>query len=303
MFQPEVYAWGLSVIRALQSASNPLLVNVIKILTHIGSPAAAIVIILFVLWSVDEKKGFKLFFLIFVSFALNICLKNLLRVPRPFVFDPTVGLIPETGFSTPSGHAQGAAAFWTLFAWCCIKNRKKIRIALAVFLPFLVSFTRVYLGVHYPTDVFLGMTIGYLCALGGIFFYEGAAQKLLPLRRAYKLFALTLACLLANQFSGGDVTASGALFGFVLGYILKRGGGAHEESSAAGLTLRVRFLRFCAGSFLCVAVYGALKAPASLWHGASYEALIDFIRYAAVGFTASHLAPLCFEKFSKRGAA
>ena len=313
MFKPEVYEWGISVIRAVQVVSHPSFTAAMKMLTHIGSPAVAVLIILFVLWCVDFKTGFKLFFLTFIAFALNICLKNVLGVPRPFVLDPVIGLIAETGFSTPSGHAQGAAVFWTLFAWCCLQNRKKTKIALALCIPFVVSFTRVYLGVHYPTDVLLGMAAGYLCALGGILFYEGAAQKIRPLKRAYKLLALALLCLLANHFSGGGVSASAALFGFTLGYIFltekkssEHDAEAHGEKTVEpksadaprGTRIFVAAARFCLGGFLCGAVYIALKIPAGLL--SAYEQLVDFARYAAVGFTASNLAPRCFEKFLTR---
>jgi membrane-associated phospholipid phosphatase len=287
VFSQEVYEWGLSAIRALQNASSPVLDEIVKAVTHIGSPSAAIAIILFAYWCVDSKKGFRLFFLTFAVFALNVCLKNIFRVPRPFVLDPSVGLIAEKGFSTPSGHAQGTAAFWTLFAGIFLTRRKKTGIALAVCVPIAVSFTRVYLGVHYPTDVLLGLAIGYLCALGGILFYDSAAKKIAPQKTSVKALLVALACLAANRFSGEDVTASAALFGFTLGYILIAPNGIPRAENT-----RTKIIGCVLSGILCFLTYTVLKLVSrALAFPPAYNSLVVFVRYAALGFAASFAAP------------
>jgi membrane-associated phospholipid phosphatase len=287
VFNQEVYEWGLSVIRAVQGISFPVLDEIIKAVTRVGSPTAAIGIILFVYWCVDSKKGFRLFFLTFAAFALNACLKNIFRVPRPFVIDPSVGLIVEKGFSTPSGHAQGAAVFWTLFAWIFPVRRKKTGIVLAVCVPAVVSFTRIYLGVHYPTDVLLGLVIGYLYALGGIFFYDSAAKKIAPQKKSVKALLIALVCLAANQFSDDDVTVSAALFGFTLGYIL-----IAPNEIPLTTNMRKKIIRCVLSGILCVLTYTALKfAALALDVPSAYKTLAVFIRYAVLGFAASFAAP------------
>lgn len=84
---------------------------------------------------------------------------------RPFWFlpnsvDESVKLSLKSWTSYPSGHARDAAMYCTLIA-CIIPRLKPILFILAVF----VGFTRLYLGVHYPTDVLAGLAIGFCTAV------------------------------------------------------------------------------------------------------------------------------------------
>ena len=93
----------------------------------------------------------------------NLFLKNLVARTRPFLFDPSIVLTiaPPHEFSFPSGHTL--ASFECAIAIFCY--RRKGGIAALVF-AVLIAFSRLYLQVHYPTDVlcgaFLGSVIGYL---------------------------------------------------------------------------------------------------------------------------------------------
>ena len=105
-----------------------------------------------------------------VSFSLlgtllvnNLILKNLIARTRPYeVIEGLSVLIPEPGeYSFPSGHTGSSfAAAVTIFLSC----PKKIGIP-ALFLAFLIGLSRLYVGVHYPTDVLGGMITGTLIAV------------------------------------------------------------------------------------------------------------------------------------------
>jgi membrane-associated phospholipid phosphatase len=294
MFGYEVYEWGLEVIRGIQTLSTPPLDLVMKVLTLLGEPGLGIAVALFVYWTVDSRKGFTFFFLLFFSFALNNALKALLQTPRPFVLDPSVGLILETGFSTPSGHAQSSATFWTLLAWLCLQKHRKAGAVLAVLVPVIVSFTRLYLGVHFPTDVLLGLIAGYLCALGGILFYARFAAFFAGLRPSFRALAIAVLCLAFNALSGGKVDASGALFGFTLGCIRTR------PPVPTGVSGKGRLLWAGFGGLLCLLAYLAPRYIAyTLMPGG--HPLVSFARYALVGYTASFLVPLAFSRFRHTG--
>ncbi len=93
----------------------------------------------------------------------NLLLKNLVARTRPFLFDPSIELliVPPHEFSFPSGHTL--ASFECAVAVFCY--RRKWGVAALLF-AVLIAFSRLYLQVHYPTDVLcgaiLGSLIGYL---------------------------------------------------------------------------------------------------------------------------------------------
>jgi len=98
--------------------------------------------------------------------ALNWTIKHIVQRPRP---DESLRLVTEDGFSYPSGHAMVTTAFYGLiifFVYDNIENkllRNLICIGLSL-LILLIDFSRVYLGVHYVSDVLSGtlISIAYL---------------------------------------------------------------------------------------------------------------------------------------------
>ena len=110
-----------------------------------------------------RKIGFQMgLALIFGALICNVGLKNLTLRIRPYLFDPSVKLLvpPDSYYSFPSGHAavsfEGAV---TIFRYS-----RKWGIA-ALVLAVVIAFSRLYIRVHYPTDVLAGAVIGTLCAL------------------------------------------------------------------------------------------------------------------------------------------
>ncbi len=105
------------------------------------------------------------------SILVNL-LKLVFARDRPSIVDP-IDLV--TGFSFPSGHTTTATGFYAtlgiLLAGAIHERRLKVFIyMMAALIPLLVGFTRVFLGVHYPTDVLGGWSLGLAWALAlGIF--------------------------------------------------------------------------------------------------------------------------------------
>lgn len=88
-------------------------------------------------------------------------LKHLIQRPRPFVTMPTIQLlIPEPrSFSFPSGHTS--TSFVAVGIICSQLRRYKVQV---IVLACLIAFSRLYLFVHYPSDVLAGIVQGLVCA-------------------------------------------------------------------------------------------------------------------------------------------
>lgn len=100
-----------------------------------------------------------------LSSTLNPLLKNIFDRERPTL----LRLIDISGFSFPSGHAMGSAAFFGSTMY--IVNRtmkgksKAFMIGLSALFIIMISTSRVYLGVHYPTDIIAGIIGGAFCVI------------------------------------------------------------------------------------------------------------------------------------------
>jgi len=92
----------------------------------------------------------------------EVVLKNILQRPRPFVQYPSIQLlIPKPpSFSFPSGHTGSSFAAATVIA----RNLKKAALP-AFALAAAIAFSRLYLMVHYPSDILGGILIGTVCAI------------------------------------------------------------------------------------------------------------------------------------------
>lgn len=314
-----IYEWGLTVIHAFQSAGNPetgysALTLIARFFTLCGDPIVYLAILPIMFWCIDEKRGFRIAMAVFVSAGLNTAIKEFLRVPRPFYADPSVKLIDETGFSTPSAHSQNSAVLFPLLA--ASLRLRWTRLAISLVFPLLIGLSRVYLGVHYPTDVLLGWTIGAIISIFLLFVLPSAqplhafAQPIAAATaasgrslRTLKLAVAAFVALAMNATSGRDSSMGGALFGFAAGYILltdaKTKTGETPHFSAAKGTLVQKALRLVIGLAGIALLYAGLKKVFPGEESVHYT-LFRFIRYTLLGFWTSWVAPKLFTKLGAR---
>ena len=133
-----------------------------KFFTHFGSmlTIAALALIMAI---VCKPIWVKIFAVVNVGFVAVFCwvVKHIVQRPRP----EGIALITETGYSFPSAHTMGSVVFYgflVFLIWKYFKN-KPLKILLTIILPIfalLIGYTRIYLGVHYFTDVVAGTLAG-----------------------------------------------------------------------------------------------------------------------------------------------
>ena len=98
--------------------------------------------------------------------AMNLYKYSFLRV-RPLDFFK----IEQGGYSYVSGHSLVSTSFYFTLSYllCSLKNYKFIYLRI---IPFVIAFSRLVVGVHWPTDVFFGMLVGYVSYLATVFVAE-----------------------------------------------------------------------------------------------------------------------------------
>lgn len=115
-----------------------------------------------------RRAGFATLLALFFSLAINnVLLKNLFARTRPYEVVEGLLLLSEraTDFSFPSGHAGSSFAAAT--AVFCMMKESRLKWA-ALVLAVVMAFTRLYIGIHYPTDVLCGIITGILCGLASV---------------------------------------------------------------------------------------------------------------------------------------
>ena len=153
-----VLQWGLEVIWAIQQIQSPLLNTVFLIITSLGSGFSFLLVLPILFWCVDYTLGLRVTVVCSVSAFCNFSLKDFFAQPRPFDLDPSVALTTARGYGLPSGHSQGALVLWGSIAeWV----KRRWFWVVTITLVILIGFSRVYLGVHFPSDVVAGWLLGF----------------------------------------------------------------------------------------------------------------------------------------------
>lgn len=157
---------------------NNNLTHILKGITEFGDAIILIILTLFILLVFKERKiGFLVSINLIVVFIIGQITKYIFVRPRP---SENV-LIEIDGFSFPSGHSIVSIVFYGFLIYLCLTkiSNKFLKYFLSIFMILLIitiGYSRIYLGVHYPSDVIGGFSFG-LCLL--ILYIELFAKKIL----------------------------------------------------------------------------------------------------------------------------
>jgi membrane-associated phospholipid phosphatase len=321
-----VLAWGIDLILQLQASIGDWAAGPLNFFTFLGYEEWYLLMMPFVFWCVDAGLGLRLAFLLSLSNSVTVAFKLVLHDPRPYWLDPRVRLLTEgePSFGIPSGHALNGIAIWGALAQAVRKPWAWLAAGLVIF---LIGFSRVVLGVHFPTDVLAGWAIG-IVLLYLVTKFEAPVvrwyRKLGGLARFGVVFGAALYIIVSGYLISGKVRAdfplppawgetaasagsaepidpfdpstfvtnAGVLFGAVMGFtwLQQRGGFV-----TAGPWWQ-RILRFAVGMAVAIAIWAGLDAVfAMLAEDATLLGVIlRFIRYALIGIWVAVLAPRTF---------
>lgn len=219
MMEP-LLQWGLEVIRTVQQVQSPLLNGFFFAVSGLGSSFFLLLVLPALFWCIDYRLGMRVTVVCTLSAFCNSSLKVLFAQPRPFDLDPTLGIGRAGGYGLPSGHAQESMVLWgsiahfvgTQWFW-----------ALTVATLLLIGLSRVYLGVHFPTDVFAGWTVGIILLWFYVISGSGIENWISARKTAFQVL-LALAVPLGLLLMHGGVVVvyqAGMLLGIGVGAVVK----------------------------------------------------------------------------------
>ena len=295
-----------------------------EILSLTGSEQFYLLVAPAIYWCWDTALGLQIGLFLMISANFNSYLKLLFHTGRPFWVSTAVkGLVYESSFGLPSGHAQNSTVIWgalAAFFW------KKWAWIVAVVLIFLVGISRLYLGVHFLHDVLVGWLIGaillWLLLRISKPITAWVKQRSL-LAQIVSVLAFSLGLIIIgyicrsvdaninlpaewvanaaatfpeedpiNPFSmSGIVSNAGAFFGLAAGAVWIRAQGGFSVSGPVWQRL-ARYILGTLGVIILWFGLGEVFPRGETW----IPFILRFIRYGLVGLWVTALAPLLFIK-------
>ncbi len=307
-----ILQWGLEMVRQAQ-ALGPAFDIPMRLFTLLGQEEIFLLLVPLVFWCLDRGAGANLAYLLILSGYFNSLAKGIFQQPRPYWLDSSVQKITEPSFGLPSGHTQNAISMWSYSAF---RLRRTWGWVLALGVIALVSFSRLYLGAHFPTDVLgawllgvglLACYIAFQPRLSDWLVGRGLAMQVglvvLGVAIVFGLYALGKALFApgasiynAALFQGGldaaiesVFTSAGMAFGGGLGLVLER---RTVRFTVAGPVWK-RAARYVVGVVGVFGLWAGLKAvfpsePQALGLG------LRFVRYTVMLLWATWIWPWLF---------
>ncbi|WP_045519689.1 phosphatase PAP2 family protein [Neobacillus niacini] len=172
-----------TIISVVQSLESPFLTTIMEFFTVVGSTQVVVVLcilIIFFLYKVLHHRKELILFIAVVAGSplLNLLLKEFFQRARPDLHR----LIEIGGYSFPSGHAMNAFTVYgilTFLLWRHIFNRsgRCLLLLFSSFIVFMIGVSRIYLGVHYPSDIIGGYFASGFWLATSIWFFQWYVER------------------------------------------------------------------------------------------------------------------------------
>lgn len=272
-------------------------------ITEFGAETVAIVILAGIYFCYNKDMAKKLGYICINSMLLNSVVKSLFLADRPFQYEGKEylrvldeSLDGATGTSFPSGHSQSAGSLYT--SLIILFKNKWIRVISAVLLV-LVPISRLYLGVHFPGDVVVGLLLGVGTAILGSFLINYFKKKGYSLYILYSIsFVIFLPFVIIgikNPLVSATFKAYGLYIGFVLGCLIEE----KKVNFDYNVKWYYKLLRLVIGGILLIGIKSGVKV---VFNQINFipKNILDLVRYFLMSFVGIGIFPLIFKKYEKK---
>ena len=293
--EPLKFEW--TIMEWFYKIGSPFLNFINWFISDIGSMVIPLLVIAVIYWSVDKKKGEELAFATFLGITVNNIFKTLFLAKRPFQYEgkeylKKIDTDSATGTSFPSGHSQNAGTFYTSFL---LNFKKYYVIIICILMMIIVPISRLYLGVHFPRDVVVGLALGIIVAFLSYFLYSKFYKNRLSINIV--ILCITMPFLFVKNADVDFFKGFGLLAGFIIGTSLEK------EEENYSFSFKIKLLRVLIGLLIVGATYILLSLinHASFIQGNNILSRISYtLTYGVIGLTIIHLVPLILRKIFER---
>jgi undecaprenyl-diphosphatase len=167
-----LYTFDSVMYNEIVEKMSPNLTFIMRIITETGNKIMIIILCLslFIFKRTRKDWAFPVTAAVIISALLNTLIKLVFARERPDILQ----LVTEPTYSFPSGHAMTNMSFYMMIFMLSRKyiNDKKVKIGISIvcfLLPLVIGISRIYLGVHYATDVIAGWLFGAIVSM--VIFY------------------------------------------------------------------------------------------------------------------------------------
>lgn len=295
----------------LEGLRSPLLDKLFAALTFLGGEIVFVAVAIIVYWCVSKKNGYYLIAAGVGGTVVNQVLKIVCAVPRPWVKDPNFTIVESaraeaTGYSFPSGHSQNSAVAMGGLA----RSVKKTWLRwLCGALVAVVCFSRMYLGVHTPADVLVGLGTGLVLIFGLWPIFQASEEKPGIITAVFAVItALALAAVLfvqlhawpadidqVNLAEAGKNTYT--MLGIAAAVLVAAPIERRYIDFRTEAPLKIQVIKCALGLGLVVGLRVALKVLLKALMGGNPAA--DAVRYFIIVLFATLVWPLTFRWFTK----
>jgi len=292
----------MELLKIIAGIRTPFLDTVIGLVTRLGEETIGIILLCLIFWCISKKTAYVIGVVFFLSGLTVQGMKICFRIDRPWIIDPTFQPVEgakeyATGYSFPSGHTQNAGA---LYGSLGAQTKQKYLKVVLFIIPFLVAFSRIYLGVHTLKDVVVSLAITFLLIfiIVRIFTTDVESTKrelIIPI--IIILYALALIIVSAIMYANGIIEksyiadcmkAAGAGIGFAVGMFIER---VYIDFSVKTKSAIWQAIKFIIGIIVVLGLQEGLKPII----GKSLVA--DMVRYFIVITWITLLYPLIIKRF------
>ncbi len=281
--------WETSVLQSLTQWQTQSLDVLAYILTFLGNELFYFLMVPLVYWCFSKAFGIRLVYVFLLSVYINSFLKAMFAVLRPVGIEGVNSLYvasAEVGShypydSFPSGHAQGSATLWGMVA---IWLKSKVFWLFAILLVTAISISRLYVGLHWPTDVITGVAVAAFILV--VYVKTDRWVVSWPVKMKW-IGAIVLPLVLMVIFPSSEgLKYGGFLLGAGIGYLLEARH-LNMKIPASWVKRGLAFIIGLVGLFL-------IQEGGKVVLGTSLGA--DGIRYMLIGLWGLLIAPYMFVK-------